>query len=149
MSTISGWTSALFCIVVVVVVILGIVSLMQYRQKKQEEKRVEDVLSRQNEWGEVMCRWMIENDIPMDSRTTEIMENLPAWGAAACQRTLQKKVTIGDNSEMVQLAYGSPTSIDEKNVTAEDNQYRWVYGTPSKGATYVWFKNDIVTKIEM
>jgi hypothetical protein len=76
------------------------------------------------------------------------MQKYQAWGKDTCQRLLLKRIAIGGVAIMVILAFGRPTSIDEKVATAKDSKYRWIYGTPRQGATYVWFKNDRVTKIK-
>jgi hypothetical protein len=50
--------------------------------------------------------------------------------------------------EMVHLAWGYPTSVDEQETTAKSSKERWVYGQPRKGANYVWFVNGKISKIQ-
>jgi hypothetical protein len=50
--------------------------------------------------------------------------------------------------EQVRLAWGKPSYTDQQEVTKRGEKVRWVYGAPRKGARYVWFTNDTVTKIK-
>jgi hypothetical protein len=96
-----------------------------------------------------MCQWMIANKInPYKPATINIMNRYRDWGADNCQRLLQQKVEAGMTCEMVEAAYGKPPVIDERESTARDERYRYVYGRPRRDATYVWFKNGVVTKIK-
>ena len=70
------------------------------------------------------------------------------WGKETCQGLLQNQLAINDTDEMVRLALGEPTSIDQKHTTDKDNKFRWIYGTPRKGAVYIWFENGKVKKIK-
>ena len=96
-----------------------------------------------------MCQWMIDNQInPYKPSTINIMNQYREWGADNCQRLLQQRVEAGMSDEMVRAAYGNPPVIDERESTARDERYRYVYGRPRRDATYVWFKNGVVTKIK-
>lgn len=123
--------------------------LLAQEQKEREEKRVQGILFHKNEWGDEMCQWLIDNDIDTSNQATlEILNNLQDWGKETCQDLLKRRISIGMTSEMVALAVGDPTSIDDRVVSEKEEKYRWIYGTPRQGATYIWFKNGIVTKIK-
>ena len=118
-------------------------------RKTQEDYRVQAILSHNADWGDEMCQWMIANKInPHKPATMNIMNKYQEWGKDNCQRLLQQKIEVGMTNEMIQAAYGKPPVIDEKETTARDEKYRYVYGRPRKDATYVWFKNGVVTKIK-
>ena len=126
--------------------------LLMQREKEKEEKeqkRIQAILSRKDDWGNELCQWMIDNNIdPYISETHGIMNKIQEWGQETCQLLLERRITIGMTVEMVLLAVGSPTNIDNKIVTTKDEKYRYVYGIPRQGATYIWFKNGKVTKFK-
>lgn len=129
-----------------VIILLG---LAWYASKKGEEKRVNEIQAHSGEWGDEMCQWLIQNKYrATDPRTIAIMNKYQEWGKETCQKILQSKFSIGDTDEMVSLALGKPSSIDEQTITEKDVKFRWIYGTPRQGATYIWFKNGKVTKIK-
>ncbi len=118
-------------------------------RKSQEDTRTQAILSHKAEWGSDMCQWMIANKInPYKPATISIMNRYHDWGMDNCQRLLQQKVEAGMTCEMVEAAYGKPPVIDERESTARDERYRYVYGRPRRDATYIWFKNGVVTKIK-
>jgi hypothetical protein len=118
-------------------------------RKTQEDARSQAILSRRSEWGDEMCQWMIANKInPHKPATINIMNRYRDWGRDNCQRLLQQRIEAGMTDEMVQAAYGNPPVIDERESTAKDERYRYVYGRPRRDATYIWFKNGVVTKIK-
>lgn len=118
-------------------------------RKTQEDNRVQAILSHRAEWGDDMCQWMIANHInPHKPATINIMNRYPQWGRDNCQRLLQQKIEVGMTDEMIQAAYGRPPIIDEKETTARDEKCRYVYGRPRRDATYIWFKNGVVTRIK-
>lgn len=118
-------------------------------RKSQEDTRSQAILSHRAEWGDDMCQWMITNKInPHKPVTINIMSRYHDWGRDNCQRLLQQKIEAGMTCEMVEAAYGKPPVIDERETTARDERYRYVYGRPRRDATYIWFKNGVVTKIK-
>ena len=136
-------------ILIVTSALLVLVYLVAFIKKKLDEKQDKQALTtHQDEWGQEMVNWLDENDIPLNARTTRIMGNLQTWGKEACKRVIQKRVAVGDNVDMVVEAFGKPDSVDQEDTKQNDHEYRWIYGASRRGATYVWFKNDIVTKIE-
>lgn len=136
-------------ILIVTSALLVLVYLVAFIKKKLDEKQDKQALTtHQDEWGQEMVNWLDENDIPLNARTTRIMGNLQTWGKEACKRVIQKRVAVGDNVDMVVEAFGKPDSVDQEDAKQNDHEYRWIYGASRRGATYVWFKNDIVTKIE-
>lgn len=125
--------------------------LLLQRDKEQnelEEQRVQNILPHESQWGAGMCHWLIENKIEYNTRTTEIMNKLQDWGQDTCQNLLQQRIGIGMTAEMVRLAVGEPTSIDQKVITEKEQKYRWVYGIPRQGATYIWFRDGKVAKLK-
>jgi hypothetical protein len=116
---------------------------------EKEEKRIKDILSKQDEWGEELCNWMVENKIdPYKTRTTDILNRLHKWGEETCKDLLTHRLSIGNTVEMVALSLGQPTDIDNKELTAKSNKFRYVYGAPRQGAVYIWFKDGKVVKIK-
>jgi hypothetical protein len=119
------------------------------KRKDAEEERVKAILEHKDEWGDVMCSWLVNKRYSLtDSRARSIMYNFAALGQETCIRLLQKTVAIGDSSGLVRLAWGEPTSVDEEVITEKENRYRWIYGVPRRGARYIWFKNGKVIKIK-
>lgn len=125
------------------------IALAWYSNKITEQKRVASILEHKGEWGDDMCQWLIGGKYRLtDIRTAVIMKNYGELGQDACQRLLQKKIIIGDSADAVKLAWGAPSGTDEQVISEKDNKFRWIYGVPRKGASYVWFKNGKVTKIK-
>jgi hypothetical protein len=121
----------------------------QIEDKKREEERVQGIMSHKDEWGDDMCQWLIEGRYTLaDARVKGILDNWQPLGQEKCQRLLHKTIAIGDTDNMVRLALGEPTSIDEQTITERDSKFRWIYGVPRRGATYVWFRHGQVTKIK-
>jgi hypothetical protein len=121
----------------------------QTERKTQEDNRIQGILAHKNEWGNEMCQWMIDNRInPYKPSTISIMNRYRDWGQDNCQRLLQQRIEPGMTDQMVVAAYGNPPVIDERESTARDERYRYVYGRPRRDATYIWFKNGVVTKIK-
>lgn len=118
-------------------------------RKTQEDNRIRGILSHKAEWGNDMCQWMIDNHInPYKPTTITIMSRYRDWGPDNCQRLLQQRIEAGMTDEMVIAAYGVPPVIDERETTAKDEKYRYVYGRPRRDATYIWFKNGVVIRIK-
>jgi hypothetical protein len=130
-------------------IIGGIVFFRWYQKRKNEEKRVEEIMAHSKDWGEEMCGWLIENRINLtDPRIERIMSQFNSLSTKTCQNLIQRKISIGMKAELVQLSLGAPTIIDNEEVTANSEKFRWVFGIPRKGATYIWFKNGEVSKIK-
>ena len=70
------------------------------------------------------------------------------WGDEICNSLLAKRIAIDMNENMVRLSWGSPTTVETKEILKSGVKKRWIYGVPRRGAKYVWFKNGIVTKIK-
>jgi hypothetical protein len=82
------------------------------------------------------------------ARREQITGHMADWGQEICDALINRKIQLDMISEMVRLAWGSPTTIDNKEISTSGQKERWVYGTPRKDARYVWFANDKVTKIK-
>lgn len=118
-------------------------------RRMQEDSRVQGILAHRKEWGNEMCQWMIDNRVnPYKPSAINIMNRYRDWGGDNCQRLLQQKIEPGMTDEMIIAAYGNPPVIDERETTAKDERYRYVYGRPRRDATYIWFKNGVVTRIK-
>ncbi len=117
-------------------------------EKEREEKRVREILLHKDEWGDEMCQWLMVNQIdPFNPRTIEIMNRLREWGHDISKDLLKRRISVGMTADMVRIAVGEPTSVDNKELTTKDEKYRYVYGVSRQGATYIWFKNGRVTKV--
>lgn len=132
-----------------ILIILVIVIIASVNHRHEEKKRVEEILSHQSEWGHGVCQWLIKSKFNLSTpRTKKIMSKFQEWGENTCMELLNKRIAIDMTVEMITLSLGEPNNIDNKEVTAKDEKYRYIYGVPRQGATYVWFKNGRVTKIK-
>jgi hypothetical protein len=121
----------------------------EMERQTQESNRVQGILAHKSEWGNDMCQWMIDNRInPYKPSTISIMNRYSDWGRDNCQRLLQQRIEPGMTDQMVIAACGTPPIVDEKESTAKDERYRFVYGRPRRDATYIWFKNGVVIRIK-
>jgi hypothetical protein len=85
------------------------------------------------------------------NREKEINIRQGEWGTEICRALVNGEIQIGMTHDMVRLALGSPTIIDQQKTTEKQQQERWVYGIPKPGkggggANYVIFKNGEVSK---
>ena len=64
----------------------------------------------------------------------EILSKSDQWGEENCQALLDGQAKIGMTPEMILLAFGPPSGIDQRTTTEKYHQERWVYGVPEKGA---------------
>lgn len=67
------------------------------------------------------------------------------------QRILNKRITIGMSKQQVLLSWGTPTKIDNTEISEKGgSKQRWVYGIakPGRPASYVFFKDDNIVKIK-
>lgn len=115
----------------------------------EEEKRVNTILLYENEWGEDMCQWLIDNRIDINNwNVREVMCYFQEWGQDICKKLLMREIELDMKVEMVTAALGKPSFIDNEERTSRTEKYRYVYGVPRYGATYIWFKDGKVTKIK-
>lgn len=68
------------------------------------------------------------------------------WSPAIWEQIKQRKISVGMNTEMVQLAIGKPIRFNS-STTATGTFDQWVYETRTS-TRYVYFKNNIVTSIQ-
>lgn len=73
------------------------------------------------------------------------------WTGAAYDQVLNGHIGEGMNQDMVLLAWGGPTSIDNRLTTpAGARVERWIYRSPQDDAVqYVWFADGRVVRIEV
>lgn len=83
-----------------------------------------------------------------DGRLNAIRERSAEWGEKKCNLIIEKQIAVTMTYEMVLLAWGKPSTIDQQDITAKRLKERWIYGTPRHGANYVWFADGRVTKIK-
>jgi hypothetical protein len=138
-------------VLIIVLVTVGSVLILRYTAKKNEEKRINSILICKNVWGEEVCRWLIDNKINLkDYRAQAIMAGFQqnGWDFDTCKALFAGEIALGMTDRMVRAFLGTPSSIDEKEVSEKGETFRYIYGAPQKGATYIWFKNGQVTKIK-
>jgi hypothetical protein len=70
------------------------------------------------------------------------------WGKTTCESLIAREIGLDMTQEMIQLSWGRPSNVDQKEVTRKNIKERWVYGQPRKGARYVWFTDGKVSKIK-
>lgn len=81
-------------------------------------------------------------------RRARIKAHEGEWGADVCQHLIAKRIGPGMTKAMVAASWGNPDNVDEKEITSKSQRERWVYGTPRRGANYIWFKDGIVSKVK-
>lgn len=81
-------------------------------------------------------------------RVATILSHKDEWEEDICQSLINRRIGIDMTEEMVRLAWGKPSRIENKELTRRGQKTRWIYGQPRKGANYVWFTNGKVTKIQ-
>lgn len=82
-------------------------------------------------------------------RQAKILAKRGQWSDGQIQSALNKKISAGMTEEMVLLAWGQPANIDKREITKSGlNKERWVYGRPRKGASYVYFSDGEVQKVQ-
>ena len=83
-----------------------------------------------------------------NNRITKIMSYQDEWGDEICMMISNRQIGLGMTEEMVKMAWGKPTHIEDKELTQNRYITRWIYGQPRKGAKYVWFTNGKITKVK-
>ena len=134
--------------VVAGLILLGIIAKVYFSRKKEKE-RIELITSHQHELGSEISQLLIEDGLSLlDSRVKNISKKINDWGKDICISLFKKEIAIDYTDEMVLYSWGKPTTIDNQEVTSKSQKYRWIYGVPRQGASYVWFKDDKVNKIK-
>lgn len=123
--------SVVFFLVIAVLVFFAYLNTQAKKKLEEAKKKFEEELLRREK-----------------IRVEEILTHQSEWGEETCKKLVQKSIAIKMTEEMVKLSLGTPKEIDEKEITERNEKFRWVYGTPRQGATYIWFKDGIVTKIK-
>lgn len=66
-------------------------------------------------------------------REQKIRQHEPEWGKDLCDTLVERKISVGMTKEMILLALGRPSAVDQKEVTAKGlTRERWVYGALEK-----------------
>lgn len=95
------------------------------------DSRVSGIMANLDGWGEDFCRFLITEKYQLDTRVTGIVSHIGEWGEDTCKKLLQKIIAVGMSADMVRLSLGEPTTIDNRDVSAKGEKYRWIYGVPS------------------
>jgi hypothetical protein len=82
------------------------------------------------------------------NRVSGIIAREQDWGREICRKLMDKDIDVGMTQEMVEAGLGSPDARDNIEETENVRKERWIYGVPRRGATYIWFKNGVVTRIK-
>lgn len=117
------------------------------QEAEHEAERVGAILAHCDEWGEEICRMLINGGFALDSRIQGIMSRVGEWGHSTCNLLLQKSIGVGMTADMVRASLGEPHTVDNREVTKTSEKYRWIYGVPRHGAVYIWFKDHQVVRI--
>jgi hypothetical protein len=109
----------------------------------------------------ISCGWFVFNARKQQAAVREkelhrieAIESLRTRGVISLvtqQSLIAKKVGIGFTADLVRLAWGEPTKVDQQEITAKGiSKERWVYGVGRAGrpASYLFFKNGEVDKIK-
>ncbi len=86
------------------------------------------------------------NNLYIKRRAKQINENIVEWGEEVCRAVVNREIQPDMPKEMVLLAWGHPTLIENQEVIKDLFTERWVYKASSK-SFYVWFTNGKVNKI--
>jgi len=118
-------------------------------KKKAEENRIAEIEAHRMEWGDELTQWLIYEGIDAsESRVSAVLNHVEIWGIQKVMALIKKQISIGFTYTMVRLSLGKPTSIDNEEITEKWHKFRYIYGVPRQGATNIWFKDGIVTKIK-
>jgi hypothetical protein len=118
-------------------------------EQVREEERVAKIMTREGEYGKKMCQWLIDEQVDLLlGRDAEIMRKWDEYGEENCKDLIYQKIRPGMIDEMVKLSLGEPDTIDNREEASCSQKYRWIYGVPRQGATYIWFRNGKVTKVK-
>lgn len=79
--------------------------------------------------------------------TVDPRVQFPNWPESLWQKIAAGKVEIGMNTDMVEMAIGSPNDI---NTTQGESYYKsqWVYGSLQSGFSYYYFNNGVLETIQ-
>lgn len=70
------------------------------------------------------------------------------WSPAAYDHVLRGRINAGMNQEMVLLAWGGPSAIDNRRTGPGGAPVeRWVYHFPDGAVQYIWFANGRVVEV--
>jgi hypothetical protein len=129
--------------------IIGGVVLWLYLKKKKEKERIQEINKHLGTWGKSYCDWLIINKYNLnDERISKVSNKVCEWGEEIVKNLIIKRIGIGMTDEMVFYSLGRPTNVDMKEISEKGEKFRWVYGVPRQGASYIWFKDKKVTKIK-
>jgi hypothetical protein len=91
---------------------------------------------------------VVVNSKKEKERQAKILAHTGQWSDDEISLLLQKRLRPGMTRDMCTLGWGKPNVIQNKELTKKGQKTRWVYGQPRKGARYLSFTDDELTKIE-
>jgi len=115
------------------------------------ERNKQEILSHKSEWGEEICKWIIENrnlEEGITGRELKVLRHLPAWGEEFCKVVLKMDIVPDMTEDMVKLSIGEPTAIDNEQITRQGENLRFIYKDSHGVTSYIWFKDGKVTRYE-
>lgn len=120
-------------------VIVGVAILFGFFAFAAAENAKQEKLRKENE----------DKKRRIEAKRLAFIEKLrPLWGDEVCDLITDKKVEIGMSKEMVLVAWGKPHKVDSAEITERFEKIRWVYGKPRINASYLTFKDGVVTSIK-
>lgn len=117
--------------------------LQSVRHRRLEAERIAAIEDHRREWGETLCEVLIQQHIPLDKRTENIMAHLDEWGKDLCATLLQGKVELKMTEEMVRLAWGAPDAVEE--LTESGGKSHWLYEQGDDHTAQIWFTDGRVS----
>lgn len=118
------------------------------RAKQREQNRVAAIEANREAWGDAICHYLIPTGQAADGgRVQGILSHLDGWSEEACLLLLKRNIGLGMTAEMVRASLGEPDTVDNRDISARGEKYRWIYGVPRHGAAYIWFKDDKVVRV--
>jgi hypothetical protein len=91
---------------------------------------------------------VIKNNKREKERQAKILAHKGEWPDEIITLLLGKRLRPGMTRDMCTLGWGNPNDIQNRELTQKRQKTRWVYGQPRKGARYLYFTDNELTKIE-
>jgi heme/copper-type cytochrome/quinol oxidase subunit 2 len=146
LQTSQTFMTLLILLPIVIVALIIIYTIYQARKTAQLRIQIE---SHRGDWPEEAIAVLLMNPRAWTlDKAAQVIATRGVWTDDQIVTILRRKLTIGMTAEMVIASWGKPNTIENKEVTAKGKKTRWIYGTPRKGAQYLWFTNNELTKIQ-
>lgn len=129
------------------IIVVGSINRLLARRDRQRWLIAVD--ARRGQWPDSIVDYLLAHPrVRPLAQIESVMVHHPAWPDFILLTIIQHKVRPGMTSEMVLASWGRPNVIQKKEITKTGQKTRWVYGQPRRGAQYLWFTNDELTKIQ-